>query len=101
MQETTLFPTLLLEDFPGINNEILIEACYDLKKQSPHNESPGGWQSDWSIKDDRFDELKKSVQGMFDTVQKHYYHIDKPIKITNEWANINYPKGATNNINQV
>ena len=29
------------------------------------------------------------------------YHIDKPIKITNEWVNINYPKGDTNNINQV
>ena len=101
MQETTLFPTLLLEDFPDINNEILLEACYDLKKQSPHNESPGGWQSDWSLKDDRFDELKKRVQGMMDTVQKHYYHIDKPIKITNEWVNINYPKGDTNNINQV
>ena len=89
MQETTLFPTLLLEDFPDINNEILLEACYDLKTQSPHNESPGGWQSDWSLKDDRFDELKKSVQGMMNTVQKHYYHIDKPIKITNEWVNIN------------
>ena len=101
MQETTLFPTLLLEDFPDINNEILLEACYDIQQDNPHNEQEGGWQSDWLLDDDRFNSLKHAVDDMAKKVQEEYYNLNCPIERKAEWININYPQGAETNINQV
>ncbi len=101
MQTTSLFPTLLVEDYLDIDNKTIVEACYNMKKEIIWGEQEGGWQSDWRIEDDRFTELKTKVQEMMTKVEKEYYHINCPISIKNEWININYPQGATTNINQV
>ena len=101
MQHTTLFPTLLLEDFLHIDNKAIVDACYDMKKEQTWGEADGGWQSDWWLPDPRFDELKSHVQKMMDKVTEEYYTINCPIQIKNNWININYPAGAGTNINTV
>ena len=101
MQHTALFSTLLLEDYLHLDNKSIVDACYRMKKAQTWGEQDGGWQSDWMIDDPAFKELKDAVSNMFKKVQEEYYTINCPIQIKNEWVNINYPAGATTNINMV
>ncbi len=101
MNETSLFPTLLLEEHLDLDNKAMKQACYDLQQDTPHNEQEGGWQSDWLLEDNRFDSLKHAVDNMAQKIETEYYNINCPIQRKAEWININYPQGAETNINKV
>jgi len=97
MNLISLFPSPLFVDYLNIDNQEIIEFCYQHRLENPGREEDGGYQSlNVYLKENRLSKLFQEIEKRILDIKKNYFSIkdEYQLEIVNSWFNINSPSGG-------
>lgn len=96
MNLVSLFSTPLFVDYLDIDNQQIIDFCYDHRTKNPHRNEDGGYQSlNLNLNNPNLSPLFQEITRRVRDIKKNYFSLKDEcnLEITNSWFNINEPMG--------
>lgn len=97
MNLNELFTTPLFSDFLPIDNQKIIDFCYDYVEKFPSRQQSNSYQSfNLDLTDPSLIDLSEEIQSRANRIKTEFYRLkdDVDVSVYSSWFTINHPSGV-------